>query len=85
MLDWENVGAWDASVDITYVYDQVPLHLLTAKLFNFQIIGVKSTHKLVTGFYGLTIIRIGFQKMDNLLAFLARLKKYLYLSMTFSL
>ena len=34
---------WSSSVDLTYAYGQVPLHGLTAKHCNFQIIGGEST------------------------------------------
>ena len=52
-------------------YGQVPLHLLTAKHCNFQIIGGESTgtYRFVTGFYGLSVMPTEFQKvMDILLA-----------------
>ena len=35
--------AWYSSVDLTYAYGQIPLHLLTAKKCNFKIIGGEST------------------------------------------
>ena len=38
-LDSENGEAWFSSLDMTYAYGQIPLHLLTAKHCNFQIIG----------------------------------------------
>ena len=56
---------------MTYAYGQVPLHPLTAKHCNFQIIGGESTgtYRFVTGFYGLTVMPTEFQKvMDLLLA-----------------
>ena len=56
---------------MTYAYGQIPLHLLTAKHCNFQIIGGESTgtYRFVTGFYGLTVMPTEFQKvMDLLLA-----------------
>ena len=37
--DSENGEAWFSSVDMTYAYGQIPLHLLTAKHYNFQVIG----------------------------------------------
>ena len=70
-LDNENGEAWYSSVDKTYAYGQVPLHPLTAKHCNFQIIGGESTgtYRFVTGFYGLTVMSREFQKvMDLLLA-----------------
>ena len=70
-LDKEKGDAWFSSVDLTYAYGQVPLHLLTAKHCNFQIIGGESTgtYRFVTGFYGLSVMPTDFQKvMDILLA-----------------
>ena len=70
-LDSEDGEAWYSSVDMTYAYGQIPLHQLTAKHCNFQIIGGESTgtYRFVTGFYGLTVMPTEFQKvMDNLLA-----------------
>ena len=70
-LDKEKGDAWFSSVDLTYAYGQVPLHLLTAKHCNFQIIGGESTgtYRFVTGFYGLSVMPKEFQKiMDILLA-----------------
>ena len=70
-LDTEEGEAWFSSVDMTYAYGQVPLHQLTAKHCNFQIIGGESTgtYRFVTGFYGLSVMPTEFQKvMDNLLA-----------------
>ena len=70
-LDNEKGDAWFSSVDLTYAYGQVPLHLLTAKQCNFQIIGDGSTgtYRFVTGFYGLSVMPTEFQKvMDILLA-----------------
>ena len=63
-LDNENGEAWYSSVDLTYAYGQVPLHPLTAKHCNFQIIGGESTgtYRFVTGFYGLTVMPTAFQK-----------------------
>ena len=70
-LDTEKGEAWFSSVDMTYAYGQVPLHLLTAKHCNFQIFGGESTgtYRFVTGFYGLSVMPTEFQKkMDILLA-----------------
>ena len=70
-LDSENGEAWFSSVDMTYAYGQIPLHLLTAKHCNFQIIGGESTgtYRFVTGFSGLSVRPTEFQKvMDMLLA-----------------
>ena len=70
-LDNEEGEAWYSSVDMTYAYGQIPLHLLSAKHCNFQIIGGESTgtYRFVTGFYGLTVMPTEFQKvMDLLLA-----------------
>ena len=70
-LDNSNGEVWYSSVDLTYAYGQIPLHALTAKHCNFQIIGGESTgtYRFVTGFYGLTVMPTEFQKvMDNLLA-----------------
>ena len=56
---------------MTYAYGQIHLHPLTAKHFNFQIIGGESmgTYRFVTGSYGLTVMPTKFQKvMDILLA-----------------
>ena len=45
--------AWYSSVDMTYAYGQVPLHELTKKHCNFQIVGRKSTgtYRFTTGYY----------------------------------
>ena len=70
-LDTEEREAWFSSVDMTYAYGQVPLHQLTAKHCNFQIIGGKSTgtYRFITGFFGLSVMPREFQKgMDSLLA-----------------
>ena len=71
-LDNENENS---SVDMTYAYGQVPLHPITAKHCNFQIIGGKSTgtYRFVTGFYGLTVMPTEFQKVMGLL--LARFRE----------
>ena len=54
---------------MTYAYAQVPLHLLTAKHCNFQIIGGESTgtYRFVTSFYGLSVMPTEFQKLLYLL------------------
>ena len=54
-LDTEEGEAWFSSVDMTYAYGQIPLHHLTAKQCNFQIIGGEctGTYRFVTEFYGL--------------------------------
>ena len=70
-LDTEEGEAWFSSIDMTYAYGQVPLHQLTAKQCNFQIIGGESTgtYLFMTNFYGLSVMPTEFQKvMDNLLA-----------------
>ena len=56
---------------MTYAYGQIPLHQLTAKHCNFQIIGGESTgtYRFVTGLFGLTVKPTEFQKvLDILLA-----------------
>ena len=57
-LDTEEGEAWFSSVDMTYAYDQIPLHQLTGKQCNFQYIGGESngTYRFVTGFYGLSVM-----------------------------
>ena len=57
--------------DMTYAYGQIPLHELTKKHCNFQIVGGKSTgtYRFITGYYGLTVMPTDFQKvMDITLA-----------------
>ena len=68
-LDTEEGEAWFSSVDITYAYGQIPLHHLTAKQCNFQIIGGESTgtYRFVTGFYGLSVMPTEFQKVIYIL------------------
>ena len=65
----ESGEAWFSSVDMTYAYGQVPLHVLTAKHCNVQIIGGESTGtiRFVTGFYGLSVMPTEFQKLMDLL------------------
>ena len=71
-LDENKTGqAWYSSVDMTYAYGQIPLHELTKRHCNFQIIGRKftGTYRFTTGYYGLTIVPSKFQKvMDITLA-----------------
>ena len=68
-LDTEKGEGWFSSVDMTYAYGQLPLHLLTAKHCNFQIIGGESTgtYRIVTGFYGLSVTPTEFQKVMDIL------------------
>ena len=68
-LDENNTGeAWYSSVDMTYAYGQIPLHELTKRHCNFQIIGGKSTgtYRFTTGYYGLTIMPTEIQKVMDL-------------------
>ena len=60
--------AWYSSVDMTYAYGQVPLHELTKKHCNFQIVGGKSTgtYRFTTGYYGLTVMPTEFKKLMEL-------------------
>ena len=60
--------AWYSSVDMTYAYGQVPLHELTKRHNNFQIVGGKSTgtYRFTTGYYGLTVMPTEFQKLMDL-------------------
>ena len=60
--------AWYSSVDMTYAYGQVPLHELTKRHCNFQIVGGKSTgtYRFTTGYYGLTVMPTEFQKLLDL-------------------
>ena len=53
---------------MTYAYGQVPLHELTKKHCNFQIVGGKSTgtYRIITGYYGLTVMPTEFQKLMDL-------------------
>ena len=39
--------AWYSSVDMTYAYGQVPLHELTKRHSNFQIVGVGNLRELI--------------------------------------
>ena len=74
-LDEETGEAWFSSVDMTYAYGQVPLHISRAKHCNFQIFGGESTgrYRFVSGFYGLTVMPTEFQKVMDLL--LAKLRE----------
>ena len=67
-LDKEEGEAWYSSVDMTYAYGQIPLHELTKKHCNFQIVGGKSTgtYRFITGYYGLTVMPSEFQKLMDL-------------------
>ena len=67
-LDKEEGEAWYSSVDMTYAYGQIPLHELTKKHCNFQIVGGKSTgtYRFITGYYGLTVMPTEFQKLMDL-------------------
>ena len=68
-LDSENGEAWFSSVNMTYAYGQIPLHLLGAKHCNFQIIGGESTgtYRFVTSFNGLSVMPTEFQKVMDML------------------
>ena len=68
-LDSKNGEAWYSTLDIKYAYGQFPLHQLTAKHCNFQIIGGESTgtYRFVTGFYGLTGMPTEIQKVIDIL------------------
>ena len=67
-LDKEKAEAWYSSVVMTYAYGQVPLHELTKKHCNFQLVGGKSTgtYRSITGYYGLTVMPTEFQKLTDL-------------------
>ena len=56
--------AWYSSVDMTYAYGQIPLHDLTKRHCNFQIVG--GTYRFTTGYYGLTVMPTEFQKIMDL-------------------
>ena len=60
--------AWYSSVDMTYAYGQIPLHELTKRHCNFQIVGGKSTgtYRFTTGYYGLTVMPTELQKLMDL-------------------
>ena len=64
-LDEKDGEAWYSPVDMTYAYGQIPLQELTKRHCNFQIVGGKSTgtYRFTTGFYGLTLMTIEFQKL----------------------
>ena len=67
-LDTEKGETWFSTVDMTYAYGQVPLHLLIAKHCNFQITGGESTgtYRFVKGFYGLSVMPTEFQKVMDI-------------------
>ena len=54
-LDEKEGEAWYSSVDITYAYGQIPLHEITKRHCNFQIVGGVSTgtYRSKTGYNGL--------------------------------
>ena len=62
-LDTKEGEAWFSIVDMAFPYGQIPLHQLTAKKCNFQIISGESTgtFRFVTGFYSLSVIPTEFQ------------------------
>ena len=68
-LGVEKGEAWFSSVDMTYAHGQVPLHLLTAKHCNFQIIGgeSKGTNRFVHGLKGLSVMPTEIQKVTDML------------------
>ena len=67
-LDKKEGEAWYSSVDMTYAYGQIPLHDLTKRHCNFQIVWEKSTgtYRFTTGFYDLTVMPTEFQKLRDL-------------------
>ena len=67
-LEKNEKQAWYSSVDMTYAYGQIPLHELTKRHCNFQIVGAKSTgtYRFTTGYYGLTVMPTEFQKLMDL-------------------
>ena len=54
-----------SKIDLKYVYSQLPLHPVTQKHCNFNILGGNGTgtNKFLNGFYGLTDLPATFQKM----------------------
>ena len=60
--------AWYSSVDMTYAYGQIPIHELTKRHCNLQIVGGKSTgkYRFTTGYYGPTVMPTEFQKLMDL-------------------
>ena len=64
----QEIEAWNSSVDMTRAFGQIPLHELTKKHCNFQIVGRKSTetYRLTTGYYGLTVKPTELQKKMDL-------------------
>ena len=61
----EREEAWFSSVDMTYAYGQVTLHLRTAKQCNFQILCGKSmgTYRVVPSFCGMSFMSTELQKV----------------------
>ena len=55
---------------MTSAYGQIPLHDLTMKHCNFQIVGGKSTgtYRFTTGSYCLTVMPTEFQKLMDLIS-----------------
>ena len=68
-LDVEKGKREFSSMDMTYAYGQVPLHLLTAKHCNIQITSGQSTgtYRFVTSFYGLSVMPTEFQNVVDML------------------
>ena len=64
-LNQEEGEAWCSSVDMTYACGQIPLHKLTKKHCNFQIVGGISagTYRFTTGYCGLSVMPTEFQKL----------------------
>ena len=54
-----------SKIDLKYAYSQLPLHPVTQKHCNFNILGGNDTgtNKFLNGFYGLTDLPAIFQKM----------------------
>ena len=67
-LDQKKGKAWYSSNDMTYAYVQIPLHDLTKRHCDFQIVGGKSTGtcRFTSEFYGLTVMPTEFQKLMDL-------------------
>ena len=67
-LEKSNEKAWYSSVDLTFIFGQIPLHELTKRHCNFQIVGGKSTgtYQFTTGYYGLTVMPTEFRKLIDL-------------------
>ena len=60
-----NEQVFYTSLDMRYAYGQVPSDKETAKHCNFQFIGGKATgsYRFITGFYGLTVMPTGIQRI----------------------